>query len=379
MTHLGHFDRSLARFDVLVVGSGITGLTIARCCADRGRRVLVVDRRDHFAGNCYDELDERGCLVHRYGPHIFHTASKDVFGFLSRFTSWRPYEHRVLTQYGDKLMPMPVNATTLELFFDVRLKTEADAERLLASLQQPVDRPESSEDVCLGRVGRELYEALFKPYTEKQWGRSPKELDRSVCGRIPVRTNRDDRYFTDEYQRMPKDGYSAMLDRMIDHPLIKLQLQVDGRELMKAYDGPVVWTGQLDELFDCRLGRLPWRSLEFDLEHFETGGFVQSAAVINQPSLDVPFTRSTEYRWLTDQQGPLSAVHYERPSAIGEPYYPVPSPDADALAGKYREMAKLRPRLVVCGRLGRYQYLEMGQAVGSALVTFRKHERLLVP
>jgi UDP-galactopyranose mutase len=365
---------------VLVVGAGITGLTIAERCAAHGQRVLVVDRRSHFGGNCYDERDEHGCLVHRYGPHIFHTGSHLVAEYLSQFTDWRPYEHRVVAQVGDKLVPVPVNATTLEMLHVCAFHDEEAVRKFLDDVK--VDyaaRPANSKELVLSQMGERVYEAIFRPYTQKQWGRDPSELDRSVCGRIPVRTNRDDRYFTDDFQNMPAEGYTAMFDRMIESPLIDVKLEVDGREAMYGYRGVIVWTGPIDELFGEPT--LPWRSVTFELTHSSER---QPAAVINRPSEDVPYTRSTDYSWLTGQKGPVTAIHREYAKADGEPYYPVPSEGANALAMEYRKLVdELRENgtpIVVCGRLGRYQYLEMGQAVGSALKTFCAHRgRLLAP
>jgi len=374
------------KYDVLVVGAGITGLTIAERCASVGKRVLVVDRRSHFGGNCFDEYDERGCLVHRYGPHIFHTASLEVAKYLSEFTSWRPYQHRVVTvattpSGQEKVMPMPVNATTLEQFFDVELETEEEAEAFLESKRKRIAHPRNSEEVCLDRVGPELYEALFKPYTIKQWGRHPSQLAPGVCGRIPVRTNRDDRYFTDWFQQMPANGYTAMFEAMINRHkgLVEVALDVEVRVGCRLLDQHevVVWTGPLDMAFNWSEGVLPWRSLDFELYHVmrAPGTMVQPAAVVNCPSSDLPYTRETEYSWLTGQMLSWSAIHREFPSPDGEPYYPVPSPEANELAQTYRRMAK-ESKLIVCGRLGRYQYLEMGQAVASALKTFKSEPRL---
>lgn len=358
-----------------IVGAGITGLTIARILADHGIASTVYDRRDHIGGNCFDELSSKGVLIHRYGPHIFRTSSAKVVQFLSEFTGWRPYEHRVLSKVqcpnGElKLLPVPINATTLEGFFNVSLPEEDDARKLLDSLKIRQPELRTSEQLMLSQVGPDLYEAMFRGYTRKQWGREPSELDRSVCGRIPVRTNRDDRYFSDEFQAMPLDGYTAMFEKMADHPLIDVQLGVEigGFSHRSEPKRPMIWTGCLDQLFGYAYGELPWRSLEFALEErFAPYADVQEAPVINEPREEIPFTRSTEYRQLTGQRSGWSALHFEYPSASGEPYYPVPSDAANDLAKRYRTVARGTADLDVAGRLGRYQYLEMGQAVAGAL------------
>lgn len=351
-------------------------MTVARCCADAGLTVLVVDRRDHIAGNCYDELDEHGCLIHRYGPHIFHTASDKVYEFLGRFTEWVPYEHQVAVDLeadasGAPLghVPMPVNAETLELFFGVELQTEEDARALLDAVRTPIEHPKNSEEVCLDRVGRQLYEAIFEPYTVKQWGRHPRELAPSVCGRLPVRTDRERRYFRDRYQVMPRDGYRGMFEAMADSPRIDMRLGVDGAEVSGLADR-CVWSGCMDEAFDYALGRLPWRSVEFQLHHYEQAELRQPVAVVNSPSPQVAHTRETEYRHLTGQTGlAWTCTHRELPNDRGEPIYPVPSEESARLARRYRELAK-GSDLILAGRLGRYQYYEMGQACANALALF---------
>src|SRR4051794_29941764 len=275
---------------------------MAERLASSGRRVLVVDRREHVAGNAYDFHDASGVLVHRYGPHIFHTNSEKVFGYLSRFTGWRPYEHRVLAAVDGRHVPMPINRDTVNALYDLRLATDADVAAFLASRAEPRAALHTSEDAVVAKVGRDLYEALFRGYTRKQWGLDPSQLHAQVCARIPVRTTDDDRYFGDAFQYMPADGYTALFERLLDHPRIEVRCGAEFCDVDATYDH-LVWTGPIDEFYGRRFGALPYRSLRFEASSVATpgGGLVQPVAVINQPSETVPYTRVTEYRHLTGQ------------------------------------------------------------------------------
>jgi UDP-galactopyranose mutase len=352
------------KYDYLIVGAGFAGAVIAEQLSARKKKVLVVDRRDHVAGNAYDSYDETGVLVHRYGPHFFHTNAPHVVEYLSRFTDWHPYEHRVLASVEGNLLPVPINRTSLERFYGIELVDDAAACNLLAHLQKPIASPRNSEDVCLARVGHDLYEAVFRPYTVKQWGREPRDLDSTVCGRIPVRTDRDDRYFTDDFQALPAEGYTAMFARMLRG--VEVRTGVEGQSLISSAER-VVWTGPVDEAFDWCHGELPWRSLEFELRHMQAHDPVQPATVVNWPSLEVPYTRITEYRQATGQAGEWTSLHVETPSSTGDPYYPVPSPTARQLYARYALLSRRRADWTFVGRLARYQYLEMGQVVAQAL------------
>jgi UDP-galactopyranose mutase len=362
-------------YDVLVVGAGFAGSVMAERAASRGLRVLVIDRKPHIAGNAYDELDAHGVLIHRYGPHIFHTNAPTVSDYLSRFTEWRPYEHRVRAMVGDRLVPMPINRTTINALYDLRLRDEGEMESFLASVAEPIDRVETSEDAVVSKVGRDLYERLFRAYTRKQWALDPSELDAAVCGRIPVRHNVDDRYFTDDFQCMPSDGFTRMFERILDHPLIEARIGVDYGDLRKAVRyRTLVWTGPVDAYFDCRFGVLPYRSITFALETHPVsdGGLIQPVAVVNYPSEEVPYTRSTEFRHLTGQAALVSTLAYEYPCADGDPYYPVPRPENRSLYQRYRKLASAEPGVIFVGRLARYQYLNMDQVVAQALVAARE-------
>jgi UDP-galactopyranose mutase len=358
--------------DVLVVGAGFAGAVMAeRIAAVRGLRVLVIDRRDHIAGNAFDARDEHGVLIHRYGPHVFHTNSEKVSDYLSRFTAWRPYEHRVLADVGGRHVPMPINRTTLNALYGLDLRTEEDAAAFLAARAEPRERVHNSEDAVVAKVGRELYETLFRGYTRKQWGLDPSQLHAQVCARIPVRTNDDDRYFGDAFQRMPADGYTALFERLLDHPLIEVRTGTEFEDVRESYDH-LVWTGPIDEYYGRRYGALPYRSLRFETETRATldGSLLQPVAVINHPGEDVPYTRVTEYRHLTGQRHTASTLHYEYPSAEGDPYYPVPRPENRELYQRYAALAAREKNVTFVGRLARYQYLNMDQVVAQALSSF---------
>jgi len=342
-----------------------------RIAAVRGLRVLVIDRRDHVGGNAFDARDEHGVLIHRYGPHVFHTNSPKVSGYLSRFTAWRPYEHRVLADVGGRLVPMPINRTTLNALYGLGLESEEQVQAFFDARAEPRERLLSSEDAVVAKVGRELYETLFRGYTRKQWGLDPSQLHAQVCARIPVRCNDDDRYFGDAFQFMPADGYTALFERLLDHPLIEVRTGVEFGDVREAYDH-LVWTGPIDEYYGRRLGALPYRSLRFETETRATpaGELLQPVAVINHPSEDVPYTRVTEYRHLTGQTHGASTLHYEYPSAEGDPYYPVPRPENRELYQRYAALAAREKGVTFVGRLARYQYLNMDQVVAQALSAF---------
>ena len=365
------------RYDTLVVGAGYAGSILAeRLATQRGQRVLVVDRRDHIAGNAYDYLDEHGVLVHRYGPHIFHTNSDKVVEYLSQYTDWHPYEHRVLARVGEQLLPIPINRTTANELYGLDLRTEEDMERFLAERAEPLEKIRNSEDVVVAKVGRDLYEKFFRGYTRKQWQRDPSELHQSVCARIPIRTNTDDRYFTDTFQKVPAQGYTAMFERLLDHEQIEVRVNTSFEDVRDEIDyDHLVYTGPIDGFFDCRFGALPYRSLEFELRNEPTpgGGFLQPCAQVNEPGEDVPYTRISEFRHITGQlDHPSSTVAVEYPRAEGDPYYPIPRDDTRELYHRYETLAARLPDVTFVGRLARYQYLNMDQVVGQALATAEK-------
>ena len=364
-----------AHYDTLVVGAGYAGAIMAeRLTSQLGQKVLVVDRRDHVAGNAFDFHDEHGVLVHRYGPHIFHTNADVVVDYLSRFTAWTPYEHRVLARVGEQLLPMPINRTTINELYGLDLRTDEDVEAFYAERREPVELMRTSEDAVVAKVGRELYELFFRGYTRKQWERDPSELHASVCARIPIRTDTDDRYFTDRFQKMPRDGYTRMFERILDGIDVRLGTSYEDVKDEVAADH-LVWTGPVDEFFGHRFGRLPYRSLEFQLRNEPTpdGGFLQPVASINEPRFETPYTRTTEFRHMTGQADhPSSTVAVEYPRTEGDPYYPVPNDEARALYKRYEALAAARDDVTFVGRLARYQYLNMDQVVGQALATYER-------
>jgi UDP-galactopyranose mutase len=357
----------VSAYDVLVVGAGLAGSTIAeRCAAEFGANVLLIDRRPHLAGNCHDPLDADGLRYHQYGPHIFHTNAEHVVDYLSAFTAWRPYEHRVLANVDGRLVPVPINQTTINALYGLDLD-EAGVAAFFGRVAEPRTAIRSSEDVIVSRVGRELYERFFRGYTRKHWGRDPAELDASVCGRIPSRTNADDRYFTDRFQLMPAGGYTAMVERMTDHPRIERVLGVDFREIVdRVRARHVVFTGPIDAYFDHCFGKLPYRSLRFEFTTYDVERY-QAVGCVNEPSEHVPHTRTTEYKHLTGQRHAKTIVSREFPSEGGEPYYPVPAPESREQYRKYALLAQRTPGVTFVGRLAEYRYYNMDQAVASAL------------
>ena len=363
------------RYDYLIVGAGFAGSVLAeRLASQHGARVLLIDRRNHVGGNAYDEPNEAGILYHKYGPHIFHTNSDQVVEYLSQFTEWRPYEHRVRAVVRDKLVPIPINRTTLNELFDLDLKTDEEAAQYLASRAEPVDEIRTSEDVVINAVGQELYELFFRGYTRKQWGLDPSELDKQVTSRIPTRTNTDDRYFSDTFQAMPRDGYTAMFEKMVDHPLIDVRTGIDFAELKdQAFEiaDHIIYTGPIDEYFNFRFGKLPYRSLKFDHQTLDQE-WHQPVAVVNYPDEKVPYTRISEYKHLTGQDAPVTTITYEYPSAEGDPYYPIPRPENQELFKKYEALADATGNVTFVGRLATYRYYNMDQIVGQALATFRR-------
>lgn len=360
-------------YDVMVVGAGFAGAVMAeRLASQAGKRVLVIDRRPHIGGNAYDRLDAAGVLIHQYGPHIFHTNSAEIFDYLSQFTAWRPYEHRVLAQVDEAQVPFPINRDTLNALFDVNLASEAEAAAFLKLRAETPAEIRSSEDVVVAAVGRELYETFFRGYTRKQWGLDPSQLDKAVAARVPARTDTDDRYFQDRYQVMPAEGYTAMFTRMLDHPNIEILLDSDYRDVRQAYPHDhLVFTGPLDEYFDYRFGKLPYRSLRFEHESLDQE-WHQTVGVVNYPDEDVPYTRITEYKHLTGQLHPQTSITREYPCAEGDPYYPVPRPENQALYKRYEALAAAERNVTFVGRLATYRYYNMDQIVGQALATFRR-------
>ncbi len=362
--------------EIVIVGAGITGCTLAERYANvLGKKVLVIEKRPHVGGNCFDFTDEAGILVPAYGPHFFHTDYEDVWEYLSAFTAWRPYEHRVLSRVDGKYVPVPVNIDTVNILFGLDIRGEKEMTAWLRENTIPIDDPANSEESALARVGPLLYEKLFKNYTIKQWSMHPRDLEASVMDRIPVRTDHDDRYFTDRYQAVPELGYTAMFERMLRHANVTVALETDFFAVREDIKGPemLVFTGPIDRYFDFRFGQLQYRSLYF---RYKTLGveYFQPRAQVNYPN-DHDFTRITEPKHATGQKSDRTTIIEEYSTWEGEPYYPVPSRRNMDLYQRYREAAEGLEGVVFAGRLGEYRYLNMDQAFKRALDLFARLRR----
>ncbi|MEO6722576.1 MAG: UDP-galactopyranose mutase [Ferruginibacter sp.] len=358
-------------FDYLIVGAGLAGAIMAERLANRsGKKILLVDKRSHIGGNTFDYYNKDGILVHKYGPHIFHTNSKEVYDYLGQFTTWRPYEHRVLASVDGMFVPIPINLNTINMLYGLQLST-SEVDAFLASKAEKKERIITSEDVVVSKVGRELYEKFFKGYTKKQWNLDPSELDASVTARIPTRSNKDDRYFTDTYQAMPLHGYTKMFENILAHPNIKIMLNTDYKEIEAEIQyKKMIYTGPVDYYFDYCYGKLPYRSLQFKFETIEAGKY-QPTGTVNYPN-EHPYTRVTEFKYLTGQVHPKTSLVYEYPTDEGDPYYPVPRPENAELYKKYQLLAAEMTNVHFVGRLATYKYYNMDQVVAQALTLFKK-------
>ena len=358
------------KYDFLIAGAGFSGSVLAERLAQGGKKVLLIDKRDHIGGNAYDHFDKHGILVHKYGPHIFHTNSSDIFEYLSQFTDWRPYEHKVLVSVDGKLVPMPINLNTINQLYNLDLDSDS-LESFFENRAEKVPRNITSEDVVVSKVGRELYEKFFKGYTKKQWGLDPSQLDASVTSRVPTRTNTDDRYFTDTFQAMPLLGYTKMFERMLSNPNITVMTGADFKDVCKkANYKQLIYTGPVDEYFNYRYGKLPYRSLKFKFKTFQKDIF-QQTGTINYPN-EEKYTRISEFKYITGQESPVTSVVYEYPTDKGDPYYPVPRPENAALYKKYQLLAEATSNTWFAGRLGTYKYYNMDQVVAQSLSLFKK-------
>lgn len=365
----------MANVDVLVVGAGFAGCVMAERCADAGKSVLIIDKRLHISGNALDKRDSAGLLVHRYGPHIFHTNDTGVVEYLSSFTEWRDYEHRVLSSVDGELYPIPINRTTINKLYGLSLD-ETGVSSYLESVRESRQDIRSSEDVIFNSVGRDLCEKFFRNYTRKQWNLDLSQLSPAVAGRIPVRTNDDDRYFTDTFQKMPAEGYTAMFERMLDHPGIRVELGITYCELRDRVQPEwVVYTGPIDEYFHQCYGPLPYRSLRFEHEHLSGVGQFQPVGTVNYPN-DYDYTRITEFKHLTGQRHLGTSIVKEYPQSSGDPYYPVLTPENQQRYQQYQKLAQTERGVLFLGRLAQYRYYNMDQVTAAALTAAKK---LLAP
>jgi UDP-galactopyranose mutase len=359
------------RYDYLIVGAGFAGCVLAeRLASQVDKKVLIVEKRSHIGGNAYDEYDENGILVHRYGPHIFHTNSKRVFEYLSQFTEWQFYEHKVLAKLGTELYPIPINRITLNKLYNLRLGSDLEVQQYLENVRDKRESISNSEDIIVDRVGTDLFNKFFKDFTMKQWGVEPKDLSPSVCGRIPVRTNEDCRYFTDRYQFMPRDGYTPMFQKMISNKNIELALNTDYKTILTDTKfNRLIYTGPVDYFFDYLHGILPYRSIRFEFENLERTHY-QPVGQINHVESTIEFTRVAEYKFLTAQIASSTTISREYAQKVGEPFYPIPSNESRSIFHKYKkEISKLK-NISFCGRLAEYQYYNMDQVVANSLLKF---------
>ncbi len=352
-------------FDYLIVGCGLSGATCARLLAEKGKRILMVEKRSHIGGNVYDCYNEDGILVHMYGPHIFHTKEKLVWEFLSKYTKWRLYQHRVLAYVDGMYLPMPINLDTINMLYGTGYdhKTIKD---FFDRVREEREEVCNAEDMVISKVGRELYEKFFLGYTRKQWGMHPQELDKEVTARIPVRHNRDSRYFADPYQGIPQHGYTKMVKKMLSHPQISILLNTEYKEVLSelAFDS-LIFTGPIDDYFNYKFGKLPYRSLEFEFITYDQELF-QPVATVNYPN-DYEFTRITEFKHMTGQKVAKTTIVKEYPRAEGEPYYPVPSRQSQELYHLYAEEARKLDKVYFTGRLATYKYANMDVVVKEAM------------
>ena len=371
-------------FDSVIIGAGVAGSVAARELAESGRSVLVLEQRRHIGGNCYDEPDEHGILIHKYGPHIFHTKEKKAYDYLSRFTDWYAFGHEVVANVHGRLIPVPFNLNTLHMIYE---KDKADAlEKKLAETfgmgsRVPILKLREQDDPEIRKIADYVYENIFLHYTMKQWGQTPEEIDPAVTGRVPVVISYDNRYFQEPWQGMPLHGYTAMFEKMLDHPKIRVETGVDARSRMKfdegqvyldgvPFGGEVIYTGPVDELFGCCFGRLPYRSLRFDFEYLDQEDY-QGHSVVNY-TVSEDFTRITEFKYLTGQKAPGTTIVREYPFAYtgaeGEiPYYSIANDRNQALYERYRALAERFPRVWLLGRLAEYKYYNIDAMVLKAL------------
>lgn len=356
------------KYDYLIVGAGFAGSVMAeRIATQLNKKVLVVEKRNHIAGNAYDAYDEFGILVHRYGPHIFHTNSKLVFDYLSNFTEWIPYEHKVLAKIGNELFPIPINRLTINKLYNLNLKTEEEVAEYYEKVREKRFPILNSEDVIVNQVGKDLFEKFFRHYTKKQWNLEPKELAPSVCGRIPIRTNDDCRYFTDKYQYMPKNGYTKMFEKMLDHKNIEVILNTDYKSILNSIKfDKMIYTGPIDYFFDYKFGKLPYRSIRFEFKNIQLEN-IQDTAVYNYVDPDVEYTRVCEYKHLTAQTSNSSSLSFEYPLREGEPFYPIPTDENKRKYVLYKSESAKLSNVIFCGRLAEYQYYNMDQVVANTL------------
>jgi len=360
------------KYDYLIVGAGFSGSVMAeRIASQLNKKVLIVEKRNHIGGNAYDEYDKHRILIHKYGPHIFHTNSKKVLDYLSQFTEWIKYEHKVLAKLNNEYYPIPINRTTINKLYNKNFNTDEEIKQFYNKVKEERNPILNSEDVIVNKVGKDLFNKFFKYYTKKQWNLEPKELSPVVCGRIPVRTNNDDRYFADKYQFMPKEGYTKMFEKMLSNNNIEILLNTDYRKVIDEINfDKMIYTGPIDYFFDHKFGKLPYRSIRFEWKNYKRE-YHQKVAVVNYVG-DEKYTRVCEYKYLTGQIQKITTLSYEYSVKTGKPYYPVPNEKSKKLYSKYKIETKKLKNVLFCGRLAEYQYYNMDQVVANSLNIFSK-------
>ena len=363
-------------YDIVIIGAGISGSVLAERYAQTGKKVLIIEKRNHIGGNCYDFIDENNILVSKYGAHLFHTNDEDVWQYVNRFAQWYPWEHKVIADVDGKLVPIPVNITTVNKLFDRDIQTEEEMQQWLENNRPDIKNPANGKDAALSKVGPVLYEKMFRHYTKKQWDKFPEELDASVLNRIPVRTNKDDRYFTDKYQALPIGGYTKLFEKMLNHPNIHVMLNTDYfeiKETIKGYE-KLFYTGPIDAFFQFKHGlkeKLEYRSINFVVETVDMEYF-QSNSVVNYPGTEVDYTRIIEYKHFGNQKSDKTTIVKEYTVADGDPYYPVPNEKNQRIYEKYKKEADKLTDIFFVGRLANYKYFNMDQAFKNTLDLFKE-------
>jgi len=373
----------MKHIDILIIGAGISGSVLAERYASLGKRVLIIEKRNHIAGNCYDYVDENGILVSKYGAHLFHTNEESVWKYVNKFSEWYPWEHKVIARVDDKTVPIPVNITTVNELFDINITTEDEMINWLEENRVSISKPSNGEEAVLNRVGPVLYEKMFKHYTKKQWDKYPAELDASVLDRIPVRTNYDDRYFSDHHQALPKGGYTQLFEKILAHPNIEILLETDYFDVKDQYKNyeKLFYTGPVDRFFEFKhslMEKLEYRSINFVSETVDAE-FFQENSVVNYPGTEVDFTRIIEYKHFGNQKSDKTTVVKEFTVDEGEPYYPVPNPRNQEIYARYKEEADKLIDVHFVGRLANYKYFNMDQAFKNALDLFNQLKKSKKP
>ena len=360
----------MEKYDILIVGAGLSGAVLAeRFASENNQKVLVIDKRDHVGGNCFDFIDENDILINKYGAHLFHTNYEDVWDYINKFSEWERWDHRVYGSIDGKIINIPVNINTVNALCGTNIKDEKEMNQWLETVQIKYEKITNSEEIAKSRVGEVLYNKIFRDYTFKQWNKYPEELDPSVLSRIPIRNNFDERYFNDRYQVLPKYGYTKFIENMLSHPNITVQTNTDFFEFRNSIDfNTLIYTGPIDRYFkDSGLEELEYRSIDFIVERYKFMNFYQINSVVNYPKNNVPFTRIVEYKHFLNQQSPHTTIVKEISKDSGEPYYPVPNKKNLLLYEEYKKHMELEKNVHFIGRLASYKYFNMDEAIKNAL------------